>query len=257
MPYADNDGLKIHYEVIGKGPPLIMVPGLAGANTAWHENGYINELQDVFTLIPTEPRGIGKSSKPHDPEAYEYQNLASDIVSVIDDMGLEKAHYLGYSYGAELGYAIAILTPNRFRSFILGGGNPTDEMLNRSRSTWQETFKQGLEPFLEACTRLFKPVWTDALEKMYSNNDAKALYAYNSLRAVHNFDKKLDNLKVPCMVYAGDEDDWMDGVREIVEPNPSIRYVLLEGGGNHFEAFYRPDLLKPHLIQFIKDYGFI
>lgn len=69
MPYADNDGLQIHYEVLGDGPSLIMVPGLAGANTSWHENGYINELRDIFTLIPTEPRGIGKSSKPHESEA--------------------------------------------------------------------------------------------------------------------------------------------------------------------------------------------
>ena len=54
MPFADNEGLKIHYETVGDGPPLIMVPGLAGANTAWYENGYINEFKDSFTLIPTE-----------------------------------------------------------------------------------------------------------------------------------------------------------------------------------------------------------
>lgn len=172
-------------------------------------------------------------------------------------MGLEKAHYLGYSYGAELGFAIAMLTPDRFHSFILGGGNPTDEMLNRSRSYVRETFKQGLEPFIEVFERIFKPVWTDALEKMYSSNDAEALYAYNSLRVDHNFDKKLDDLNVPCMVYAGDEDEWMEGVIEIVEPVGSIRYVVLEGGGNHFEAFYRLDLLRPHLIQFMKDNDFL
>jgi pimeloyl-ACP methyl ester carboxylesterase len=257
MPFAENEGLKIHYDTLGNGPPLIMVPGLAATNIVWKLNGYQNALRDHFTLIPTKPRGFGKSSKPHNSEAYHYRNIASDIVSVIDDLGYEKVHYLGYSMGAEMGFGLLKYAENRFNSFILGGGNPSDEALNLSRSSWKTGFQRGVDFFIEAAEPRFGEYWSNDLEAMFRSNDAEALIAYNSVELDEKFCEIFPRISVPCMIYSGDLDDWMDGVEEMVASIPQHRYVVLEGGLDHFGGYFGARELKPHLIQFMKDYDFL
>jgi len=257
MPFADNEGLKIHYETIGNGPPLIMVPGLAASNIVWKLNGYQDELKDSFTLIPTEPRGFGKSSKPYHPESYDYKHIAADIVSVLDDLGLEKAHYLGYSMGAEMGYGLIKYAQNRFHSFILGGGNPSNKALNTSRSTWKTGFQNGVEYFVTGAEPVFGDYWSSDLAAMFRANDAKALVAYNSVELDEKFSEIFPSISVPCLIYGGDKDDWMDGVEEMVVSIPEHRYVVVEGGLDHFGGYFSAKALKPYLLQFMKDYDFL
>ena len=97
MPYVDNSGVKIHYHVEGEGPPLVIQHGLTSSLENWYAYGYVEALKKDYRLILVDARGHGLSDKPHDPADYELGLRVRDILAVMDDVGVDKAHNLGYS----------------------------------------------------------------------------------------------------------------------------------------------------------------
>jgi pimeloyl-ACP methyl ester carboxylesterase len=95
MPYANHKGVRIHYEVDGTGPPLVLEHGLGTSLELWRLTGFAEPLKSDYQLILVDPRGHGASDKPHDPEAYRMAFRVADVVAVLDDLQIGKAHYCG------------------------------------------------------------------------------------------------------------------------------------------------------------------
>ena len=70
MPYVDNEGIKIFYEVEGEGAPLILHHGLTDSPKLWRTAGYVEPLAIHYQVIILHVRGHGQSDKPHSPKAY-------------------------------------------------------------------------------------------------------------------------------------------------------------------------------------------
>ena len=121
MPIVDSDGCKIFYELEGEGYPLFIHHGLGGSIKSWRDEGYIAPLSERFSLIMIHARGHGESDRPRNPEAYSGKLMAGDVVAVLEDTGVEKAHFFGYSMGGRVGLALCKYAPSRFSSMIIGG----------------------------------------------------------------------------------------------------------------------------------------
>lgn len=78
MPFANNQGVRNHYEIIGQGAPLVMQYGQYFPLDVWHEYHYVAALQDDFQLILMDARGHGQSNKHHNPEAYWIAKFAGE-----------------------------------------------------------------------------------------------------------------------------------------------------------------------------------
>jgi len=78
------EGFGLGYDVVGSGPPLVLVPGLLGSRGRWRASGYVERLADRFTVLSFDPLGHGDSDRPHDPSAYAGDRLVSQIISVLD-----------------------------------------------------------------------------------------------------------------------------------------------------------------------------
>src|SRR5438067_13417159 len=128
MPYANNAGVRIHYQVDGNpdGPPLVLQHGFLCCVEDWYTLGYAATLGATYRLILTDARGHGASDKPHEPAAYRMAAMADDVVAVLDDLGLARAHFFGYSMGGKIGFVLAARAPERCRSFVLGGSSAAD-----------------------------------------------------------------------------------------------------------------------------------
>ena len=113
MPFANNEGIKIYYEVEGQGTPLVMAHGLGGSLDDWRDLGWTERLRDRYQLILVDGRGHGRSDKPHDQEAYRHRHVAADHVAVLDDAGLYQAHFLGWSMGGIVCLGAGIGVPER------------------------------------------------------------------------------------------------------------------------------------------------
>ncbi len=121
MPYFDNEGIKIYYEIEGEGPPVIMIHGFA-ANIQgnWKDSNWVDVLKEDYQLILVDCRGHGKSDKPKDADQYG-EKINDDIVKLLDHLSIKKANFFGYSMGARITTDILIENQELFISAIIGG----------------------------------------------------------------------------------------------------------------------------------------
>ena len=83
MAYADNHGVRIHYQVEGNGPPLVLQHGYSDSLESWYEFGYVDSLKSERKVILVDARGHGASDKPHEAAEYTKELQAADIVAVL------------------------------------------------------------------------------------------------------------------------------------------------------------------------------
>jgi pimeloyl-ACP methyl ester carboxylesterase len=118
-----GDGLRIAYEIVGQGAPVLLVHGFASSRAQnWRATGWYKTLADAgFQAIAMDCRGHGESDKPHDPGFYSYDLMSGDILSVAAAAGISDVNIVGYSMGGFLGIQILSEHPELIRRLVLAG----------------------------------------------------------------------------------------------------------------------------------------
>ena len=143
MPCTDSHGVRIHYEVEGQGPPLVLRHGFSMTSEDWHEYGYVAGLRDRYTLILMDGRGYGASDKPHDPNAYIWPHVVGDVIAVIDELRLSQVHYWGWSLGGWVAFALAQASPEPLKTVIMGGACAGSAAEPDSPDEFRDNVEQG------------------------------------------------------------------------------------------------------------------
>lgn len=121
MPFFNNDGIKIYYEVEGEGPPVILIHGFAASLEGnWKQTNWVDVLKKNYKVILLDCRGHGRSDKPLDPDQYG-AHMTDDIIKLLDHLSIEKANFFGYSMGSRLTFELLLRKQELFISAILGG----------------------------------------------------------------------------------------------------------------------------------------
>src|SRR4029079_15250010 len=97
MPTINRDGVNIHYEVHGNGPPLLLTHGYSSTSAMWH--GQIDALAKDHQLILWDTRGQRQRDYSHDPDAYSEALTVADMAAIFDAVGAERAIIGGLSLG--------------------------------------------------------------------------------------------------------------------------------------------------------------
>jgi pimeloyl-ACP methyl ester carboxylesterase len=247
MPHAKHDGIRIHYHVEGSGPPVVLHAGFTLDMHAWYDWGYVDALAPEYQLILVDPRGHGKSDKPHDPAAYEMSLRAGDVLAVLDDLGIEQTNYLGYSMGGRIGFDIAKLAPTRLRSLTIGASSPFALKADPGRTRYG--FEDGMAAFFDR-QPLPDEIKSPALRDRMLAHDVEALIA-SSFVDRPDVSDVLPNLAMPCLVYYGDADPGHGRAREWMTQIPDATFVTLPGL-DHWAGIYRSDLALPHIRAFLE-----
>lgn len=135
MPKLDRDGVQIHYEVHGDGPPLILTHGYSSTSAMWQ--GQIAALSRHHKLILWDMRGHGQSDYPQDPSAYSEALTIADIAALLDEVGAKRAIVGGLSLGGYMSLAFYRVYPERVRALLIidtGPGFKKDE----AREAWNK-----------------------------------------------------------------------------------------------------------------------
>lgn len=258
MPYIDNEGIRIYFETEGEGPPLVMAHGVNTSLESWRQHGYVDALKGEYRLILFDVRGHGKSDKPVVPEAYQFKVMVGDVIAILDELGLDKAHYLGISMGAGLGLSAARNSPNRFASFILGGispyqGEEVRKMLEEGTRRMEAILKDPEAFFAAREQRLGRPLTAEEKSALVPN-DLEAMIARGKgfLSGTRPTDSDLAAITQPCLIYCGELDPLHSGAIQMVSHMPNARFVSLPGV-DHNGSLIRSDLVLPHIKKFLAE----
>jgi pimeloyl-ACP methyl ester carboxylesterase len=255
MPYATNNGVRIYYEREGSGPPLILHHGFTRSLEGWRDNGYAAALASDYELILIDARGHGRSDKPHDPAAYAAETRVGDVLAILDDAGLARAAFWGYSMGGRIGYAFAQYAPERLNALVIGGMHPYAG--DPAQPGWRADAMRsgGIAGYLTELERREGPLPAEMRARVL-DNDAEALVASTIASSqAPDFSQALADLSVPALVYAGDRDQPIHDLAQRATTAARVPFVSLPGL-NHGEVSRQSAVVLPHVLPFLANvYG--
>jgi pimeloyl-ACP methyl ester carboxylesterase len=121
---VDVGGVGIEYEVTGEGPAVVLIHGFPDSGRLWrHQVPAL--VQAGFQTIVPDLRGYGRSDKPAEVEAYSLAALAGDVLTVMGDAGVQRAHVVGHDWGAAVAWGLGALAGDRVDHLVtLSVGHP-------------------------------------------------------------------------------------------------------------------------------------
>jgi haloacetate dehalogenase len=183
-------GITLSVQQAGKGAPLILLHGFPENGLCWAQ--IAPTFTDRFQVIIPDLRGYGQSDAPPDDathDAYSKRQMATDIVALMDQLGLPSAHILGHDRGARVAYRLALDHPARVRRLGIIEIAPTAEYWDNwgydlGMSAWHWTFLAQPAPVPERMIASDPVAWVDhtlqgwTREKSLSVFPALALQSY-------------------------------------------------------------------------------
>src|SRR5882724_2768791 len=143
MPFADLPDLRIHYALSGdRSLPALVLSNSLGTNLSMWDL-QTPPFEKSFRLLRYDMRGHGQSSVP--PPAYSVPELAADVLSLVDSLGIGRFDFCGLSVGGMIGMSLALTVPERLRKLVLCSTAPkigTQESWNTRIETVR---KQGMK----------------------------------------------------------------------------------------------------------------
>jgi pimeloyl-ACP methyl ester carboxylesterase len=126
-------GPVIHYQRVGEGPDVVFVHGITGNLAIWHLH-LVPALAGRFRTLTYDLRGHGLSSTP--PTGYSLDDMAGDLLELLDALAIERPVVIGHSYGADIGLYLAANHPDRVAEVIaIEAALPAMEQL-RAHDAW-------------------------------------------------------------------------------------------------------------------------
>jgi pimeloyl-ACP methyl ester carboxylesterase len=255
--FFDSDGVKIHYQIWGEGDPIVLVHGCtASIDANWLQPGVVPALAKEFKVIALDTRGHGKSDKPHDPAAYGVK-MAEDVVRLLDHLGIEKAHVVGYSLGGFITLKLLTLHPERFLSATLGGAGWRPPGEDGGVAGLAESLESGngIAPLMDALRPPGQPKPPPEQIKMVNDmlmatNDPLALAAViRGMATLQVAESAARAIAVPMLAVVGEIDPLRAGVEELHGLLPGLEVVILPGK-DHMTA-----VADPALAQAVREFA--
>lgn len=247
MPFATSDGRRIHYQVEGEGPPLLLHHGFTSSLEAWRFFGFTAVLRERFQVIMFDALGHGLSDKPHDSAAYKQPQRCRDALAVLDALGLERAHFMGYSLGGWVGYGLVRHAPERLASLVLGAAHPYED---RSWDGFAGIDGRDPERFIATFETLLNERISPQVQMLIRANDLVALAAAAQQPRPSQEDllTRMDDL--PCLLFCGDADARHAAVQRTAALLPRGEFVSLPGV-THFGGLMQSALVLPPVMDFL------
>ena len=251
MPFANNNDIKIHYHIEGDGPILVMQHGLTGSLRNWYDYGFVNELRKFYKLILIDARGHGQSSKPHDPQEYELKLRVSDITTVMDHLGIEKANYLGYSMGGRIGFGLILHALDRFASFIIGGMGAHIANTDVPPQDRISALEKGMASYVEGMEAKEGKMEQWRKDRLLANDPQALIAATIAPIGTEDVEQAIAKLDIPCLIYCGDSDGFFPSAKAAASMIPNAEFVPLPGL-DHGQASRASDESLPFILKFLK-----
>ncbi len=121
MPLARINGIELYYEEHGSGFPVVFVAGFTETALTWKPQR--QAFASRFRIVTFDPRGHGRTEAPEEPERYSIELFVEDVRSLMDHLGLRRAHVVGHSLGGAIALRFALTHPERVGGLVMVNAN--------------------------------------------------------------------------------------------------------------------------------------
>ena len=250
MPTVSLGDGDLYYEERGEGPPLLLVPGLSGLGSFWASQ--VEAFSRDFRVIVHDHRGTGRST--HSRIEYSVEQMAADVLTLMDRLSIARAHFAGHSTGGAIGQVLAQDQPERIASLVLSATwAGRDAFFRRCFEVRKQVLLQsGVESYLRASVPFLAPGWwvsanDVALEAQHRSQAAASPpveILASRIDAIVRFDRRarLGEIAAPTLVVVAADDMLTPRFysEELASAIPDAKLHVLSGGG-HFAPVIVPD----------------
>ena len=264
--FASNVGVRIAYEVHdGAGvdrPWVSLVHGLGYGRWGWEP--VVGPLAERFRVVLHDNRGIGASDVPAGP--YSASQMASDVVAVLDDAGIERSHVVATSLGGMIAQELAIEHPERVDRLVLvsttpggEGSYPMPEQTVRliAEMPWlplEEALRRGVENGLSPGALAEQPSLVERINALRLAHpfDLAGWQSQAIGGATYNGENRWKSIAAPTLVVHGTADTVVDyrNSKLLASGIPDARLVLFEGAG-HLLFWEQPERFVRVVSEFL------
>jgi 3-oxoadipate enol-lactonase / 4-carboxymuconolactone decarboxylase len=251
--------VDLHYVLEGPAdaPVVALGPSLGMTLAMWDEQAAA--LAGRFRVLRFDHRGHGGSPVP--PGPYTVEEMARDVVALLDRLGIERLRYCGLSVGGMVGMWLALDHPARVERLVLcctSAHMGPPEMWTERAAIVRE---QGIDPLVEAALeRWFTPDAPPAAvakaDAMLRSMDTEGYAGGCEALATHDLRGRLGAIRAPTLAVAGAGDPaappaHLEAIRDEI---PGARLAIVEGA-RHLANLERPEELDRLLLDFLAPDG--
>jgi pimeloyl-ACP methyl ester carboxylesterase len=264
-----DDGIKLHYEESGAGTPIVFVHEFGGDLRSWEPQ--VRYFSRRHRCIAFNARGYPPSDVPEDFERYSQDRSRDDILSVLDGLGIERAHIVGLSMGAFATLHFGLAYGKRALSITVAGGgygsHPAQyrQFQEDSKNNAEVIRRQGMAHFVATYahgpTRVQyqnkDPRGFEEFIRQFNEHSAagaaNTLLGYQARRpSFYDLTAEMARMKVPTLIMSGDEEEPCLEVNLLMKrtiPNAGLAILPRSGHGINLEE---PALFNQLLDDFLR-----
>ena len=270
MPVLELDGVDLHYEIRGNGPPMLLIAGTACDGSYWARYQVPDFVRD-HTVITFDQRGTGRTVTR--VEDYATSRLAADAAALIAKVGLGPATVVGHSMGGRVAQYVALDHAQHVRNLVLAStGSSFKAKGGISPKTCLGILRMGYVDYVRKHTREigFSRTYIDAntahvetiLDEMMATLPPIEIYfAHIISRQDHETTARLAHIRCPTLVLVGGDETHGTSDTTHVESSsvlaraiPGSTFMVLPGEG-HFYSHSNPQETNRLIRDFISKPG--
>ena len=279
MPYFQNKNVKMYYEDVGEGEPIIANHGFLEDVTYWRETGITAKLAEKYRMISIDMRAHGRTIVDGKPFGFDADSMAVDFDALADYLDIDRFHLLTHATGGMVGVRYAMTRSERLISLILtdtGSATIPDFYIDESHrpkpsekeiAAWTRWVSTG------SFDEVIKEMRRDANEylfKMDEHPNHEAMwkiyflpYRFHDPQVILKFrsdfytdlDTRVEGLrqiKCPTLVLLGKDDIVFFKPSQIMANEiPDVRHVIFDGVG-HMTAIEAPERTIKEILDFLE-----
>jgi pimeloyl-ACP methyl ester carboxylesterase len=250
MPTLIRGSVKIHYEVYGNGPVILLSHGYSSTCEMW--SGQIQALSTRHKLILWDMRGHGQSDCPEDPTRYTEDATVADMTALLDTVEAKTAIVGGLSLGGYMSLAFNLAHPERVRALMIidtGPGFKNDQ----ARAKWNDRAHETAERIQNEGLAFIRSLSKERATSTHRSTEGLVLAARGMLTQRNDrVIRYLPAIGVPTLIVVGADDTPFIAAAEYMAVKiPSAVKVVIPGAG-HASNIDQPDIFNRAVLDFLE-----
>ncbi len=250
--------IRLHVKTYGdnKNPAVVLSHSLGSDMSTW--DLLVPELQTSFYVITLDMRGHGKSEVNGE---FSFRDLASDVITVLNELQIDKAHFIGLSMGGMIAQALGIHFQDRLLSLTIMASMSSAV---DSRQMWVDRItaveQNGLEPLVEATLQRWftesafnnQPELIDKVRKLIPLTSIEGYKQSCKAIADLDFTSDLHRITVPTQIIVGRQDEGTPpALSEIMHKEITGSKLHIIEGAAHQVALEQAEVVNKIVIDFL------